>query len=159
MLVMERPNKSQICHPIASPSRSSSVAIMTSSDLAISERMDVLSVACSHDGYQRLTGKPVHRRSWQVSPSHLEVADSVSGGERPAIARYILHPDVMVERVLSDAFHLRLRNGRLVSLKIGHGLGRLESAGYAPEFGIVLPTKCIAVDMHDGIAQVRLSWS
>ena len=36
---MERPNKSQICHPIASPSRSSSVAIMTSSDLAISERI------------------------------------------------------------------------------------------------------------------------
>ena len=39
VLVIERSNKSQICHPIDSPSRSSSVAIMTSSDFPISERI------------------------------------------------------------------------------------------------------------------------
>jgi len=128
-------------------------------DLTVSESPEVLSVACSHDGYKRLQGKPVHRRSWQFSPGHMEVADSVSGGGRPALARYILHPDVNVERVTADSFHLKLANGRHVLVNVGKGSGRLERAGFAPEFGKVLPTQCIAVDLQDGEAQVRMSWS
>ena len=128
-------------------------------DLAVSERPEVLLVACSHDGYKRLSGKPVHRRSWQLSTNHMEVADSVSGSGWPAVARYILHPDVSVERVAQNYFHLKLANGRLILARVGNGSSRLENAGFAPEFGKVLPTQCIAVDLHDGKAQVRLSWS
>jgi uncharacterized heparinase superfamily protein len=127
--------------------------------LTVSERQEVLSVACSHDGYMRLQGKPVHRRSWQLSPNHIEVADSVSGSGLPAVARFIVHPDVGVEQVSPDVFHLKLANGRLILVKVGNGLGRLENAVFAPEFGKVLPTQCIAVDLQDGNAQVRLSWS
>jgi uncharacterized heparinase superfamily protein len=89
----------------------------------------------------------------------MEVADLVSGGSLPAVARYILHPDVSVERVASDAFHLKLANGRLILVKVGNGFSRLENATFAPEFGQVLPTQCIAVDLQDGNAQIRLSWS
>ncbi len=128
-------------------------------DLTVSERAEVLSVACSHDGYMRLEGKPVHRRSWQLSPNHMEVADSVSGSGLPAVARYILHPDVGLERITSDLFHLKLTNGRLVWVIVVNGSGRLEDASFAPEFGKVLPTRCIAVDLHDGKALVRLNWS
>jgi len=128
-------------------------------DLAVLERPDVLSVACSHDGYKRLPGKPVHRRSWRFSTGYMEVVDSVLGGGLPAVSRYILHPDVSVERVAADCFRLNLAHGRLVLVKIGNGTGRLERACFAPEFGKVLPTQCIAVDLQDGKAQVRLSWS
>ncbi len=128
-------------------------------DLTVSESPEVHSVACSHDGYMRLQGKHVHRRSWQLSPNHMEVADSVSGGGVPAVARYILHPDVGVERVAPDSFHLKLANGRLVLVKVVNGSSRLEDAGFALEFGKVLPTQCIAVDLHDGKALVQLGWS
>lgn len=128
-------------------------------DLVVSERPGVLSVSCSHDGYKRLRGKPVHRRSWQFSPNYIEVADSVSGTGRSAVARYILHPDVSVVQVAPDTFHLTLRKGRLILVKVGNGFGRLELACFAPEFGKVMPTQCIAVDVQDGKAQVRLSWS
>lgn len=128
-------------------------------DLRVSERPEVLSVACSHDGYIRLQGKPVHRRSWQLSPNHMDVADSVSGSGLPAVARFIVHPDVGVEQVAPDVFHLKLANGRLILVKVDNGLGRLENAAFAPEFGKVLPTQCIAVDLQNGNAQVRLSWS
>jgi uncharacterized heparinase superfamily protein len=127
-------------------------------DLTVSERPGVLSVACSHDGYKRLQGKPVHRRSWQLSPNQIEVADLVSGSGLPAVARYILHPDVGVERVAPDSFHLQLANGRLILVKVSKGLGRLDRATFAPEFGKVLPTQCIAVDLHDGNANIQLSW-
>jgi uncharacterized heparinase superfamily protein len=128
-------------------------------DLIVSERPEVLSVACSHDGYKRLPGKPVHRRRWQFSPNHIEVADSISGSGWPAVARYILHADVGVERVAPDSFHLKLANGRLILVNVVNGLGRLENAGFAPEFGKILPSQCIAVELQDGNAQVRLSWS
>jgi uncharacterized heparinase superfamily protein len=128
-------------------------------DLTVSDRPEVLSVACSHDGYMRLQGKPVHRRNWQLRQSHMDVADSVSGGGLPAVARYILHPDVRVERVTPDSFHLQLANDRLILVKVIKGLGRLENAAFAPEFGTVLPTQCIAVDLQEGKAQIRLSWS
>ena len=127
--------------------------------LAVSESPEVLWVACSHDGYTRLQGKPVHRRSWQLSSNHMDVADSVSGRGLPAVARYILYPDVGVEWIAPDSFHLKLANGRLVLVKVFNGSSRLENAVFAPEFGKVLPTQCIAVDLHDGKALVRLSWS
>ncbi len=128
-------------------------------DLAVSERPDVLSVACSHDGYKRLPGKPVHRRSWQLSRTHMVVVDLVSSGEWPAVAHYILHPDVGVERVAPDSFHLKLANGKLIFVQICNGSGRLERKIFSPEFGKTLPTQCIAVDLQDGNAQVRLIWS
>lgn len=127
-------------------------------DLVVLDHPEVLSVACSHDGYKRLHGKPVHRRSWQLSQNHLEVGDTVLGSGFSAVARYILHPGVSVERIAPDSFHLKLGNGKLILVKVGNGLGRLENAGFAPEFGKVLPTQCIAVDLQDGNSQVRLSW-
>jgi uncharacterized heparinase superfamily protein len=128
-------------------------------DLMVAERPMDLLVACSHDGYKLLPGNPVHRRSWQLSPSHLVVGDSVTGGDWPAVARYILHPDVSVERIASDAFHISLANGNRILITIESGSGRLEPARFAPEFGKVLATQCIAVDLKSGNAQVRLSWS
>ncbi len=127
-------------------------------DLVVSEHPNVLSVACSHDGYKRLQGEPVHRRSWQLGPNHIEVTDSVSGSGWPAVARYILHPDVDVELVTPNSFHIKLTNGELILVEVDNGLGQLESASFAPEFGKVLPTQCIAVDLQNGNAQVRLSW-
>jgi len=64
--------------------------------LQIRRSRDAIEVECSHDGYCRLPGKPVHRRMWEMTPGVVEVSDSVSGG-LPAIAHYILHPDVRIE--------------------------------------------------------------
>jgi hypothetical protein len=106
-----------------------------------------------------LQAKPVHRRNWQLSPNHMDVVDSVSGSGLRSVARYILHPDVRVEQVAPDSFHLKLANGRLVLIQVVNGSSRLEDADFAPEFGKVLPTQCIAVDLQEGKAQVRLNWS
>ncbi len=128
-------------------------------DLAVSEEAHAVSVACSHDGYKRFTGKPVHRRSWHFNPSHMVVVDSVSGVYQSAVARYILHPNVTVVQLAPDAFQLTLTNDRLILLKIGKGSARLEYSSFAPEFGKVLPTHCVAVDLQDGKAQVKFIWS
>ncbi len=39
-----------------------------------------VTVVASHDGYRRLPGSPVHRRTWELTPGRLLVHDEVSGG-------------------------------------------------------------------------------
>lgn len=39
----------------------------------------VIEVTASHDGYERLPGRPRHRRIWRATPEQLEVIDEVTG--------------------------------------------------------------------------------
>src|SRR6202034_2591158 len=49
--------------------------------------------AAAHDGYRRLTGRPVHRRTWTLTAAGLEVRDRVTGGGRHGLAvRWHLDP-------------------------------------------------------------------
>ncbi len=54
-------------------------------------------VAAAHDGYRRLTGRPVHRRTWTLTAAGLEVRDRVTGGGRHGLAvRWHLDPAASV---------------------------------------------------------------
>ena len=128
-------------------------------DLQLQDEAGVLQVACSHDGYKRLLGAPVHRREWVMDAGSFQVSDTVRGGTHTAMARYILHPAVTVEPVGSDTWQLTLAGGQNLRVVVSAGLGRLETASYASEFGIVLPTQCLAVELTQGQARVEWLWS
>jgi uncharacterized heparinase superfamily protein len=127
--------------------------------LSIADADGAVTVACSHDGYRRLPGKPVHRRNWTLHDDRLEVADRIEGRCRSAVARYILHPDVAVERCGEHGFELVLVGGQRCVFKIAGGRGRLEPARYAPAFGTVKETTGIVIDLHDNAATVSIHWS
>ncbi|WP_201276162.1 heparinase II/III family protein [Methylotetracoccus oryzae] len=55
--------------------------------LQVDDVGEVWCVACSHDGYRRLTGKPVHRRVWRFGQGSLSVMDTVEGPFREAVLR------------------------------------------------------------------------
>lgn len=119
----------------------------------------MLSVRCSHNGYARLRGRPVHRREWVMAQSGLSVTDVVTSRiEHPAVARYILHPSVVVSRVDSQGWHLHLPSGREMRLDVTNGVAKIDVARFAPEFGKVLPTRCLAVELVGGKANIRISW-
>lgn len=128
-------------------------------DLQLENQAEVLQVACSHDGYKRLSGAPVHRREWAMDASSLQVADMVRGGAHAAVARYILHPGVKVTSADNNSWQLALAGGQNLSVMVLEGQGRIEPASYAPEFGIVLPTQCLAVHLTQGQARVKWIWS
>ncbi|MBQ5963364.1 heparinase II/III family protein [Massilia sp. ZL223] len=115
-------------------------------------------VACSHDGYRRLPGKPVHRRSWTLRNGRLEIADLVSGGFMRAKARYILHPDVAVEAGEGQSFVLKLAGGQRCVFEVAAGRASLEPARYGPVFGPVQDTMCIAVELDDKAATITINW-
>lgn len=128
-------------------------------DLQLKAEVGVLNVACSHSGYKRLPGAPVHRREWVMEAGRLQVSDTVRGGTHTALARYILHPSVMVVSVGSNTWQLTLAGAQNLRVVVTAGLGRIEPASYAPEFGIVLPTQCFAVELNQGQARVEWLWN
>ena len=104
------------------------------------------SVLSSLTFYQRLSLVTRHCGS---------LSDTVHGGTHSAVARYILHSDVQVSAVGNNSWQLTLTAGQSLRVLVLAGMGHVEAASYAPEFGIVLPTKSLVVELTQGQARVE----
>jgi uncharacterized heparinase superfamily protein len=128
-------------------------------DLQVQDETNQVRVACSHDGYTRLPGEPVHRREWVLDANSLRVEDTVHGGEHKAFARYNLHTEVIVIHTGGNAWQLVLPNKQSLRVDVMKGIGRMEPVSYAPKFGVRLLTQCLVVELIQGQARVEWLWS
>ena len=126
--------------------------------LCVEEQSDLVTVSCSHDGYRRLQGKPVHRRTWQFSESSLIVSDQVDGRFDHAIAYFHVHPSVTVSPVDAAGWLLQLSQGQKVLVSVEAGVPEWSPSYHAPEFGMRLETQCLKVVLGKNGARVRIDW-
>jgi len=102
-----------------------------------SEVDSIFQLSACHDGYKRLSGKPVHCREWIFEEGLLTIHDRISGkGIHEVVSLLPLHPDVVVHqeedsRVMLDVV------GHPVEVSI-EGEGKLDilESSYHPEFGL-----------------------
>ena len=127
--------------------------------LEIMPTVDKILVGCAHNGYARLQGAPKHHRQWDMGFNYLEILDTVSGGKHQSIARFIFHPTIRIEKLNSNDWLIQTSLGDKVLLKVLNGDAFLESVTYAPEFGITLQTKCLAVKLIMGRSQIQFEWN
>lgn len=109
--------------------------------LSWSEEAEPLRASCGHDGYARLHGRPMHRRTVEVAGNRVRWTDEVEGaGEHRAVGRIPLHPDVMARRLGEAQWQLNFPSGeRLVLAVETAGVVLDEERGrYSPEFGLTL---------------------
>lgn len=114
----------------------------------------------AHDGYNRLPGRPMHRRSWQLEGGRLAIEDSVSAKDVPAEARFHFHPDVKVDTEPGG------RRGRAV-LPGGHsvdwhceqGIAHIEPSTWHPRFGATVPNACLCIRLEQGQCRLVLQWN
>jgi uncharacterized heparinase superfamily protein len=119
-----------------------------------------VTVACSHDGYRRLPGKPVHTRQWLFDDAALVVEDRVSGRFGHAEARFHLHPAVILEPETNAVTgRIGLANGRWLSWRVELGDLRIEESTYHPRFGISEPSCCLVLHLRDGGCRIRFNWA
>jgi uncharacterized heparinase superfamily protein len=121
-------------------------------DVSVHQDDDSIVVEASHDGYKRLSGRPVHRRRWVLRRGCLEVSDIIVGGFNKAIARSHLHPDVEVLACGEGAGALQLGQMRIKWAASSSG-ARLTPGEWHPRFGISEPNQCIEVPIKRGGAQ------
>jgi uncharacterized heparinase superfamily protein len=128
-------------------------------DILIEEQSNSVVVACSHDGYRRLSGKPVHRRIWHFSESALTVSDQIEGRFDFAVAHFHVHPSVTVSSIDASSWLLQLSEGQKVLVTVGEGIPKWSPSHYAPEFGMRLETQCLKVVLGKNGARVCINWS
>ena len=127
--------------------------------LSMNQREHQISIGCSHNGYQRLLSKPIHRRQWEFAPNSLTVTDCVSGRFKEGIARYLFHPDLTLTVISPASVQISLPNAKIVNMTILAGTARLVVGQHSAEFGRVRQTQCLEVELSDNTATVKIEWS
>jgi uncharacterized heparinase superfamily protein len=129
--------------------------------LEIEQSDQSVSVTCAHDGYIRLPGRALHKRSWLLCQGKLVVQDRVEGEFETAIARFRLHPDTQVVALDRCTYSIRLPGaGQKIHLVVLNGAASIEQSFYSPEFGIRQNSQCLAVRFNPGNdITVEISWS
>lgn len=126
--------------------------------LVVEDTSESVFVSCSHDGYLRLPGKPIHSRTWEFSAMELIVFDEVKGNFDDAYAYFHLHPSITVLARTRAIWLLKLPHGQQAQVSIDTGYSSLSESNYSPEFGKRLETLCLKVALIEGIARVRIKW-
>jgi uncharacterized heparinase superfamily protein len=106
-------------------------------DLKVGQPGNVLRAACSHDGYRRLRGAPVHRRAIEMSENALQVSDMISGrGIHQAAGYFHFHPGLQFGETSAGGWTISLPQGSGLRVVGRNGLRlKREEGKYAPEFG------------------------
>ena len=118
-------------------------------------------VACSHDGYHRLPGRPQHTRRWHVRDGSMTIEDRVSGSFEYAEARFHLHPAIQIaeaERKTNESAILVLAHGRQVHLTVEGGSLRAEVSLWSPEFGRTEASRCLVATLGGPMMRTRIDW-
>jgi uncharacterized heparinase superfamily protein len=129
-------------------------------NLILKREKNFVAVGCSHDGYRRLSGRPVHNRQWTFGNNEMIVKDRITGRFKHAQARFLLHPNVIVKDVTPTGWILSLHDDVYqVFVDIVKGRSELEEHFYSQKFGEKIKAKCIKVnfDNTDEVL-VRVSW-
>ncbi len=104
----------------------------------VEEGDGTLEVVASQDGYERLPGRPRHRRRWRLRSGQIEIRDEVSGdGRHRVVARLHTAPGVTVKTLAANRFeigptHVELEADEVqldVDAAIAEGFGALREGG------------------------------
>jgi len=90
----------------------------------------------SHDGYRRLSGKPVHHREWSISQRQMVIRDRISGqGVHHVAAVFPIHPKVSVNSPQGQRLILHVNDHPVEVAIEGEGKLELHPSSFHPEFG------------------------
>lgn len=127
--------------------------------LKIAESEGEIRVTCAHDGYRRLSGKPVHHREWILSHNNLTIRDQISGTFRTAVGRFYLHPEICLEiNSSANQGQFLLAKGEKITWEIKGGEVRVVDTIWCPSFGVCYPNKCLEVVFQGSESSAQFSW-
>ncbi|MCF7810497.1 heparinase II/III family protein [bacterium] len=127
-------------------------------DLDVKQTDDHLYVRCSHDGYKRLKGKPIHTREWQVKSHRLLITDMITGRFEKAVGRLYIHPEAAVKMTNSGSGRFLLE-GRTYNWCLTGCQVELKESTWHPEFGLSVQNYCIEYTLAGNKSVFELTWN
>jgi hypothetical protein len=99
----------------------------------------------THDGFDRLPGRPRHMRRFAALPGRIEITERIEGGgQLPGTAGLLLHPDCRVE---PGGDGVTVTNGPVVVRITSTAPMTVESAEWFPDLYTTLPTCRLRLDL------------
>jgi uncharacterized heparinase superfamily protein len=112
-------------------------------DVVVGTYDDVVRIEGAHDGYRRLRGRVVHRRTWELRNGAIEVIDRLEGRAGDAMARLHFHPAVTLEN--NGVGGVARWNGGGVSWETEGCEPYVVASTWHPEFGVSLSSSALAL--------------
>lgn len=109
-------------------------------------------VACSHDGYSFLPGRPQHRRTWSLTNQRLHIVDTVTP-RADSIARYFLAPGFSLVPSGPARWQVNRGASAVVEVTVPVGTAITVRAAQAQGFGVVDEVDCLEIRLEDGKAE------
>jgi len=130
----------------------------TVTDVEIIDEAKKLEFFAVHDGYTRITSKPLHKRKWIVNDGCLEIVDEVTGSQNSVQLRYYLHPDILIE-MLDGCIHLSTSLEKLAKIKTDQNVQVVDTT-YHDKFGSSQKNKCLLITGTTPFSsKVSISWN
>jgi len=119
-------------------------------------------LSANHDGYRRLSGKPIHHREWSMSQRQMVIRDRISGrGVHHISAIFPIHPQVAVDSKQPQGVMLHVDHHPVEMMIEGEGELELCSAHYHPEFGCSVENIQLVYSVQQPLPieiTTRISW-
>ncbi len=128
--------------------------------LDITESASDIRVNALHDGYRRLPGNNIHRRSWCLGDASLMIEDEVTGKFEHAEVRFHLHPEIKVVEScdLPSNVSLRLPCGKEIAVSVKGGELYVEAGSWHPYFGVSVPNVCLVAVLDSPKIRTTINW-
>lgn len=115
-------------------------------EVFVNQDGDTLRVSASHDGYRRLIGKVLTKRTWVFEDCGIQIVDELTGRYSKCISRFYCHPAVDVHQLNESEILLILPQGEKVRFCVeGVSMLRVIESTWHPGFGLSIPNSCIEV--------------
>ena len=126
------------------------------------QTQDAMFASGAHDGYRRLAGSPVHRRTWTLCPTSLCITDEITGGGAHRIEIYLpLAPGLAPELTADGTITISLRGtqvGRVHFAPATQSEAVLERCCWHPGFGESVPNWRIRRHISAELPLVLQTW-
>ena len=132
---------------------------------AFAVQFAVKTLSAAHDGYRRLSGRPMHHRRWILEEGHVEIADELRGdGSHLCETFFHIHPDWSPEIKSDGSCELVSADGGYrILVQLDPALTwNLETATWHPQFGVTARNHRLTGSRLVGLPTgftTRLSWS
>lgn len=103
--------------------------------LSIEQSNQDIRISCSHDGYRRLSGRPIHTRRWHFVPGCLTIIDEFSGQVCKAVSRVHVNPCIRFQRLQDNEFIVTIGERPVRVMFSAPEAPDLEDTTWHPEFG------------------------
>ena len=121
-------------------------------DVSVRVEQDAVRIEAAHDGYRRLRGGVVHRRSWELRDECLEIVDHLEGSVNGAISRVHFHPAVKLAHDRVEG--IARWNGEVIKWRTEGCEPGIAASTWHPEFGMSMDCRSLVLEFA-GQGQAR----